>query len=224
MKKLCEKSLIEHIDSAAQYDLSNKKIFGSAYFVYQNGVGLEKCFGTRSLDPLTPVTSTSVFRLASMTKPITAVATLILVERGLLSLDDSIDRFLPEFKNVKIIDLSGNVSTPKKIPTVRSILTHSSGIASEPEKLKNMVAEDKKTLESAISFYLKTGLDFEPDSMQKYSGTGAFDVLTKIIELVTKTDFLEFLKKEIFDPCGMRDTTFIPNDEQRSRMVEMHFI
>ena len=127
-----------------------------------------------------------------------------------------------DYKNIKIVDIEGNVSVPKKIPTVKTILTHSSGIGSYQEKMKNMTAQDKRTLDSSVGFYLNLGLDFEPDSIQKYSGVAAFDVLTKIVEIVSKTDFLEFLKKEIFEPCGMCDTTFIPSQEQWERMIEMH--
>lgn len=214
--------LAENIDSVAQYDISNRKVFGSAYFVYHNGETIERCYGTHAPDSDVPVTSDTAFRLASMTKPITTVAAMILVERGLFSLEDPIDLFLPEFQNMKIIDASGNVSAPQKKPTVKSILTHSSGIGSDPEKMKNITAQDQRTLQSAVSYYAKAGLDFEPDSMQKYSGIGAFDVLTRIIEVVSETDFLQFLNKEIFDPCGMRDTTFIPSREQRMRMIEMH--
>ena len=74
--------LFENIDSIAQYDISNNKVFGSAYYVYCNGKTIEICYGTASLTLNTPITNASIFRLASMTKPITAVATLILVERG----------------------------------------------------------------------------------------------------------------------------------------------
>lgn len=222
MNSFCSSALVKNIDEVAQYDILNKKIFGSAYFVYHKGNGIERCYGTTSPYSDTPVTNTTVFRLASMTKPITTVATMILVERGLISLEDTVDRFLPEFKNIKIVDIEGNVSVPKKIPTVKTILTHSSGIGSYQEKMKNMTAQDKRTLDSSVGFYLNLGLDFEPDSIQKYSGVAAFDVLTKIVEIVSKTDFLEFLKKEIFEPCGMGDTTFIPSQEQWERMIEMH--
>ena len=222
MGRLSYHSLSENIDSVAQYDISNKKVFGCAYFVYHDGNTIEKCYGTVSPDSHIPVTNTTVFRLASMTKPITTVAAMILVERGLLSLDDTVDKFLPEFKNIKIVDIEGNVSVPKKMPTVKNILTHSSGIGSYMEKMKLMNDDDKATLDSAIEFYLRLGLDFEPGSMQKYSGIAAFDVLTKIIELVSKTDFLQFLNKEIFEPCGMCDTTFIPSMQQRERIIEMH--
>ena len=77
-------------------------------------------------------------------------------------------------------------------------------------------------MDSSIAFYIKQGLDFEPGSKQQYSPTGAFDVLTKIIEIVSGMDYLSFLKKEIFEPCGMVDTTFEPTPEQQERLVAMH--
>ena len=222
MDQLYKKCLNENIDSIAQYDISNQKTFGSAYFVYQNGDTIEKCYGTQSPNSNVPITNSTLFRLASMTKPITTVAAMILVERGLMSLDDTIDRFLPEFKDIKIIDAVGNSSVPQKLPTIKSILTHSSGIGSDPTKCSRITADDQKTLDSAISHYLKSGLDFEPGSMQAYSGTGAFDVLTKIIETVTDTDYLDFLTEEIFKPCEMYNTTFVPTCHQWERMVQMH--
>lgn len=222
MKKLDFKKLSDNIDSIARYDLSNNKIFGSAYAIYQDGVLFEKCYGSASLHPSETITNTSVFRLASMTKPISAVAALILVERGLLSLDDGIDRFLPKFKDIKITDPEGNSVIPKSIPTIRNILTHTSGIGSFVEKIIHIVADDRKTIDSTLAFYLKSGLDFEPGSMQKYSGSGAFDVLTKIIEIVSGTDYLSFLKREIFTKCDMPDTTFVPSTEQWNRMVATH--
>ena len=222
IKRLDINVLSKNIDEIAQYDIANNKVFGSAYFVYQDGVELEKCYGTASLRLDTAITNTSVFRLASMTKPITTVATLLLAERGLLSLDDSIDKYLPQFAKIDIMDALYNKTAPQNLPTIRNILTHTSGIGSDPDKLKTMTANDKKTLDASIAYYLKNGLDFEPGTKQWYSGTGAFDVLTKIIEIVSGTDYATFLQKEIFEPCGMRDTAFIPNLDQEQRLVDMH--
>ena len=214
--------IIENIDKISKFDFDNHKVFGCNYFVYHNGNSVEKCYGTISLNSDTPVTNTTAFRLASMSKPITAVATLILVEKGLLALDDGIDKFLPNFQNIKIVDEEGNQTAPKKLPTIRNILTHTSGIGSCAKKLTKMTQADKTTIDASIAFYLKNGLDFEPDSKQEYSGTGAFDVLTKIIEIVSGEDYLEFLKREIFAPCNMKDTTFILSTEQKHRLVDMH--
>lgn len=222
IKRLDMISLSQNIDEIAQYDLSNNKVFGAAYYVYQDGEEFEKCYGTTSLNSDTPITNSTIFRLASMTKPITTVAALILVERGMLSLDDTVDMYIPEFRYIKIIDSAGNESVPEKLPTVRNILNHTSGIASEPNKLQSMTASDKRTLDASIAFYIKNGLDFEPGSQQCYSGYSSFDVLTKIIEIASATEISYFIQKEIFEPCGMLDTTFMPTSEQQERMVDMH--
>jgi CubicO group peptidase (beta-lactamase class C family) len=214
--------LTKNIDDIAQYDFDNNKVFGSAYYVYDNGEITEKCYGNMSLNSDMPITNTTLFRLASMTKPITAVAALVAMEKGLLSLDDTVDKFIPEFKQIQIKDASGKVSGLKKQPTILNILTHTSGIGSDAQKLSAMTSADQATLNSAIAFYLGSGLDFEPGTKQAYSATGAFDVLVKIIETATGEDYLQFLQKNIFEPCNMKDTTFLPTDEQWGRIVDMH--
>lgn len=215
-------TLTKNIDEIAKYDFDNNKVFGSAYYVYDNGETLEKCYGNISLNSDMPITNTTLFRLASMTKPITAVATLVAMEKGFLSLDDTVDKYIPAFKQIQIKDASGKVSGLKKQPTILNILTHTSGIGSDSQKLAAMTGADQATLDSAITFYIGSGLDFEPGTKQAYSATGAFDVLVKIIETATGEDYLQFLQKNIFEPCNMKDTTFIPSDEQWGRLVDMH--
>ena len=215
-------TLTKNIDEIAKYDFDNNKVFGSAYYVYDNGKTLEKCYGNTSLNSDMPITNTTLFRLASMTKPITAVATLVAMEKGFLSLDDTVDKYIPAFKQIQIKDASGKVSGLKKQPTILNILTHTSGIGSDSQKLAAMTGADQATLDSAITFYIGSGLDFEPGTKQAYSATGAFDVLVKIIETATGEDYLQFLQKNIFEPCNMKDTTFIPSDEQWDRLVDMH--
>lgn len=223
MKKLDFRVLSLNIEGAAQYDFLKNKLFGSAYCVYQDGSTVfKKCFGTVSLNGNAPVTEDTLFRLASMTKPITAFATLMLVDRGLLSLDDTADEFLPDFKSVTVNGRSGECFKPHRMPTVRNILSHTSGIAGNCDRLADMTAEDKATLDSSIRYYIKTGLDYDPGTAQMYSGTGSFDVLVKIIEAVTKTDYPSFLKKEIFEPCKMTSTVFSPSAEQAQRIIKMH--
>ncbi len=217
-----------NIEKTAQYDFDNYKVFGSAYCVIQGDKEIYKnCFGTMSDDSSEPVTENTMFRLASMTKPVTAVATLILVERGLLSLSDKVSEFLPEFKNIHITKITDtnelvDVGKAKNEITICNLLTHTSGIGSEALKEAKMTDEDRKSLDATVEFYSRMGLDFEPGTKQQYSGMGAFDVLVKIIEKVTKTDYQEFLTREIFEPCGMLNTTFIPTQQQCKKMIAMH--
>ena len=229
MYKLNKELLKINIDKAAQYDFDNQKVFGSAYCVIQeNAVVYEQCYGITSLDTQDPVTKNTIFRLASMTKPITAVATLILVERGLLSLSDNVADYLPDFKDIHITELTKtneliDLGKAKNNITILHLLTHSSGIGSiAMSKSRIMTDEDKKSVDNTVRFFAKIGLDYEPGTKQYYSGIAAFDVLVKIIEQVTKTDYLDFLQQEIFEPCDMVDTTFVPTQEQWGRIIAMH--
>ena len=106
MKKLDKKILRKNIEKAAMYDLEENNIFGTAYAVYQDGEELFKgCFGVTSPDG-EDVREDTIFRLASMTKPITAVAALILIERGLISLDDPVTKYIPEFEGIHITEVN----------------------------------------------------------------------------------------------------------------------
>lgn len=228
MKKINKDLLKENIEKSALYDFENNKVFGSAYCVIQGeDVVYKKCFGTVSVDNTEPVTENTIYRLASMTKPVTAVAALILVERGLLSLSDKVGDILPEFKDVHITQItqSGALTDSGKAQneiTVCNLLTHTSGIGSELLKESEITAEERMSLDASVGFYSRIGLDFEPGTKQQYSAIGAFNVLAKIIEKVTETDYSEFLKQEIFEPCGILNTTFVPTREQWGQIIAMH--
>ena len=229
MQTLNKQLLKTNIDRAAQYDFDNQKVFGSAYCVMQEGeVVCEKCYGSTSLHSREPVTNKTIFRLASMTKPITAIAALILVDRGLLSLSDKVVDYLPEFKDIHVTELTKegeliDLGKAQNDITILHLLTHSSGIGSiAMSKSARMTDADKESVESTVRFFAKIGLDYEPGTKQYYSGIAAFDVLVKIITQITKTDYQAFLQQEIFDPCDMVDTTFIPSREQWDRIISMH--
>lgn len=227
MSKLNITLLKNNIEKAVRYDFENNKVFGSAYCVIQgNDVVYKKCFGTVSADSTQPVTENTIFRMASMTKPITAAAILILVEREILSLDDKVSDFLPEFKDIHITQITHNGLTDlgkaQNEITVCNLLTHTSGIGTDPLKEQKMTYNDKKSIDSAVEFFAKTGLDFEAGTKQQYSPFAAFDVLAKIIEKVSETDYHDFLTQEIFEPCGMVNTTFTPTREQWNAMIAMH--
>ena len=227
MKELNAEILNQKIEEIARWDFEQKKVFGSAYWVCQNGkVVCEKYFGETGIESGVPVTEKTIFRLASMTKPVTAVAALILIDRGLITLSDPVSKFLPEWNNVPIIDLKDGKQTvlglPQKPPTVMNLLTHTSGIGSNDEKRFAIPEKDLETVDSTLEYLRKNGLDFEPGEKASYSAYGAFDVMVKIIETVTGESFHTFLKREIFDPCHMSDTAFIPTEEQKARIIKMH--
>lgn len=227
MQMLDKNKLKKGIEEIAMYDLESNKVFGSGYLVMQRGeVAYKGYFGYASADKR-ELGDRTMFRLASMTKPFTAIAALILVERGLLSLEDRVSEFIPAYKDAvitktedgKLIAL-GKIQTPI---TVRHLLTHTSGIgSSDLEKAKLLTARDRITATSLSARYASFGVDFEPDSRQCYSGVAAFAALGVIIERLSGKSLQEFYTEEIFKPCGMQDTTFIPSQEQWSRLMAMH--
>lgn len=221
-----DKALLEkNIEAIAAYDLENNKVSGAVYCVMQQGeVAFKKCFGYTSPDKAEPMTEKSLFRLASMTKPITAVAMLILVDRGLVSLNDPVSVYLPAFADIAVTTLDENgkivsVKKPQTLPTVADLLSHSSGIE---DRYGYMTAAEKQAVDDTVRFLVNIGLEYEPESRQQYSGFGAFDIAVAIIEKVSSVDYLTFLNREVFAPCGMVDTTFTPTAEQWSRVVAMH--
>ena len=184
----------------------------------------KECYGEAVLNG-TSVSDDTLYRLASMTKPITAVTTMILVERGLLSLDDTVDRFYPSFSAMCVKNAEGGLYKAKEKITVENILTHTSGIGSGAvwnDTVKRMTAENIESVDAFVDFLSKQPLSFSPNSKQEYSGIGAFSVLTGMIQKITDMPYGDFLKKEIFEPCNMQNTTFEPTEQQWKRLIYMH--
>jgi len=212
-------------------DIKNGIISGSAALIRQNGkVVYKQCFGTTVPGGDIPVTEDTIFRLASMTKPITAAAALLLIARGQLKLHDPVENYLPSYSQMHLaaLDADGNLTDAGPAQTkvtVFHLLTHTSGIGTIEAGAKQhslMTEKDNRTLKNAVDYFSRQGLAFEPFSAQAYSGLAAFDVLARIIEVITGKDYNDFLAQEIFEPCGMKDTTFQPSDDQLKRMITMH--
>lgn len=225
MSKLVEPVLIKNITNTVAKDLDASNIGGASVFVAQAGKTLIKeHFGLTSPQG-DPVSDNTLFRLASMTKPITAVATRILVDRGLLSLEDTIDRFYPSFSSMVVYNEGNSVLPSCNKITIRNILTHSSGIGSGrvwTNALTSITNKDIESVDSFVDFLSRQPLSFEPGTKQEYSGIGAFSVLTGIIQQITGMEYEEFLKQELFQPLEMIDTTFEPNESQWKRLISMH--
>ena len=218
----CEK-LRENIEKRMAKDLAECNVNGASVLVMQNGKTVYRnIFGLASND--------SLYRMASMTKPVTAVAVMTLYDKKLLSIEDPVEKYLPEFSDLCIVEADDNnhiikSSYVKNIPTIKHLLTHTSGILagrSGAVYLEKMTPEDDRTLSSAVKFYSECGLDFEPFSKQEYSATAAFDVLAKIVETVSGQDYNEYLQQYIFRPLNMKDTTFVPSQDQWNRIIPMH--
>ena len=229
MIKLDKSIVREKIEKRINDDIASGRVGGAQVIVKQDGeVIYENCFGMsdegRALAP------DSMFRLASMTKPITGVAIMKQVSKGLVSLDDPLDKFIPAYGEMEIggVDADGNITIKGKAEgkiKILHLMTHTSGVACGElggklgSKLKK---EDFTDLKSITDAYANLPISFEPYTAQAYSGTIGFDLLARVVELTSGMAYNEFVKKEIFEPLEMVDTTFTPSPEQWDRMVRMH--
>jgi CubicO group peptidase (beta-lactamase class C family) len=176
--------------------------------------------GKLNLEKDTPMPKDALFRIASMTKPVTAIGIMILVDEGKLSIEDKVEKHLPEFRGQMLAVRDGSTITLKKPSrpiTVRDLLTHTSGLPGAlPEGLADLYAKRKHTLAEAVMAFSQRPLDFEPGTKWAYCNPG-IDTLGRIIEVVSGQGYEEFLNKRIFQPLGMTDTTFYPTEAQLAR-------
>lgn len=182
----------------------------------------------------------AIFQLASMTKPIIAAAILILIEEGKLHENDPVSRYLPEFRDMQVAVMDvGEENEPEgavhpalpnyhTVPahreiTIHDLLTHSSGFGHGiiGSALLTMPKPDNR-LADVIPLWSQVPLDFQPGTQTGYSGLAAFDLLGRIIEIVSDLSLDKYLEQFMFAPLGMKDMTFVPNDEQRQRLVSMY--
>ncbi len=153
----------------------------------------------------------TIFWIASMTKPITATAIMMLQEEGLLSVDDPVAKYLPEFSELK--DADGNDATV----TLKQCLSHTSGL-SDVSGEESEGVEDLKALMPLIA---AKPLRFTPGSKWEYN-QASINTAARVVEVVAKKSFPEFLEDRLFGPLGMTDTTFYLSEEQAGRLANSY--
>jgi CubicO group peptidase (beta-lactamase class C family) len=160
--------------------------------------------GKADLEHDTPMETDSIFRIMSMTKPITATAVMILAEEGKLSIDDPVEKYIPAFAHANLKD-----GAPVRGLTIRHLLTHTSGLGGE------QLCE--KTLEATAEMLATRPFDFQPGERWQYGPS--VNVCGRIVEVVSGQPFEDFLAERIIQPLGMKDTTFYPTPEQCRRVA-----
>ena len=186
--------------------------------------------GLADVEAGTKMTRDTVFRLASMTKPLTAAAVMILSDRGLLSIDDPVDKYLPFLAPFRVIvrDDDGHITgtePARRCVTIRDLLTHSSGLGQETplwDEAAQALPEEEWTLSGIVSGTRTVPLDFQPGTKTGYSAIAGMNVLARIVEVVSGMGFYAFLSTEILNPLGMGDTTYAVNDHQWRRMAKTY--
>jgi CubicO group peptidase (beta-lactamase class C family) len=178
--------------------------------------------GYQDLDAKKPMKADSLFRIASMTKPITAVGIMILVDEGKLAIDDPVEKYLPEFHGqpLAVRGKSGvTLQKPSRPITLRDLLTHTSGMPGGlPQRPAGLYEKRDVSLADAVRQFAKEPLQFEPGTKWQYCNIG-IDTLGRIIEVASGQSYEAFLQKRIFGPLGMVDTCFYPSPAQAERIA-----
>lgn len=170
-----------------------------------------------------PMQPDTLFWIASQSKPITATALMMLVDEKKVRLDDPVEKYLPEFKEAWVAVERDRrhmlLERPKQKVTVRHILSHTSGLPFQ-SAIEHPTL-DGLPLRVAAGSYAMTPLQWEPGTRYQYSNAG-INTTGRIIEVVAGMPYEEFLDRRIFQPLGMKDTTFRPSSEQVARLAKSY--
>lgn len=202
--------------------------------------------GYNDVEKKQPMPRDAIFRLASTSKPITAVAVMMLVEDGKVRLNDPVWQFIPEFKSATVAVPKGGVAppagggrgrgrggpppevdlVPSRPITVRDLLTHTSGLMTGGPGQQTAGAAAQRRPDDTLATYIPrlgaVALDYPPGTLWRYSGLAGFDVLSRIVEVASGMPFDRFLQQRLFDPLGMKDSGFAITPAKAARMAILY--
>ena len=201
--------MLPGVDAAMREMVAKNEIAGAVTIVatkdkllHLGSTGMADVAAKRAMTP------DRLFWIASMTKPVTGAAVLMLQDEGKLSVTDPVSKYLPEFASLK---------TPSGKPAnlmIAQLLTHTSGLG----EAGGDGVKKARTLGDLVPLWLAAPMQYEPGTKWKYTQSG-INAAARIVEVVSSMTFDAFLQKRIFDPLGMKDTTFYPTDAQRTRLA-----
>ena len=207
--------------SSMQALIDNEKIAGASIIVARKGkIVLSETFGMMDKKAKKPMQPDTIFRIYSMSKPITSVAAMMLYEQGKLKLDDPISKYIPEFKGLKVYSESGKYGNQLRQMSVRDLLRHTSGLtygyfgntAVDKMYMTRGVLKRKSSLQDMINKLSRIPLLYQPGTKWHYSVST--DVLGYLVQKVSGQSLDEFFRQNIFEPLDMKDTAFyVPNEK-----------
>jgi CubicO group peptidase (beta-lactamase class C family) len=240
---------LTRIHEAVQRHIDAKSLAGAVTMIVRNGrIAHFESHGLIDIDANRPMPKDGIFRLASTSKPVTAVAVMMMLEEGKLRLNDPVSRFIPEFKSMKVAVAKPGSEAAAPAPggrggrggppvdvdlvpasreiTVRDLLTHGSGLMSGGLGQRASTSVGQRAPEDTLATYIPrlggAALDFQPGTLWRYSGLAGFDILSRIVEITSGQTFDRFLKQRLFDPLGMKDTGFALLPDRAARIVPLY--
>ena len=226
---------LDRIRTWMQGYIDEGKLTGATTLVARHGeVVFSESTGYADLEKKNPLREDSILRFYSMSKPITAVAVMMLYEQGLFQLDDPLDAFIPAFKDMQVYVSGTNndmITEPATEPiTLHHLLTHTSGLTYGglnegpiPDLyVKNQVEFDPHngSLADVVDRLSTMPLEFQPGSRWNYSVS--LDVVGRLVEVLSGQALDTFMKEQIFDPLGMTDTAFAVPESKRDRFAALY--
>ena len=228
---------MERIGITIQRAIDDGRIAGAVSLVARHGnIAYFKAFGMADRDAKKPMRTDSIFRICSMTKPITSVAVMMLYEEGLFMLNEPVSDFIPEFKNMKVLDPPfpqdktsppGALIDAKRPITIFNLLTHTSGLtypwsprlgkAYQDASIGTGLLQQEGTIGDGVKRLASIPLLFQPGDAWEYSL--ADDVLGYLVEVVSGMPLDKYLEERIFIPLGMKDTAFFLPQEKVPRLA-----
>lgn len=221
--KVAELRMQQYIDSG--------KLAGISTVVLKNGITIQRAnFGFKDIDNQKPVTDSTIFRIFSMTKPITTVALMMLYDEGKFKLDDPVSMYIPEFGQTMVHQFDGTSHTfvPQEPQmTIRHLLTHTSGLSYgwENTYVDSLLRASNASgwdgvLADKIKILAGIPLNFQPGSQYKYGLS--IDVAGYIVEVLSGVPLDEYFQSKIFDPLKMDDTGFYVPEEDHDRLTVVY--
>jgi CubicO group peptidase (beta-lactamase class C family) len=222
---------LQRIHEAMQRHIDDGEIAGVVTLVSKNGkIIYYEAHGMANIAAKKPMQKDYIFNMASASKPITATAILMLMEEGRIRFTDPVSKYVPEFKGEKVRLFSpgpvGRGGVPTQVPTgevvpvshditIVDLLTHTSGLMSVGAANVDKSAPDPEelvpsNLKDFVPRFAAPPLDFQPGTKWAYSNWAGYDVLGRIVEVVSGKTFDQFLKERVFEPLGMKDTWYAP--------------
>ena len=233
---------LDRITAMTQKYVDEGKLAGVITMVARDGKLVHfEAVGNKGADDPRPLEKDDLFRIYSMTKPITATAAMQLYEQGKFHMNDPVHKFIPEFKDLKVLNENGEQVPVKNHMTMQQLLSHTTGLSYGFDPINDPVDKlyveaklwEHENLDALMQTVSKLPLKFEPGSAWHYSI--AVDVTGAVIERISGQSFDEYLEEHIFDPLSMDDTffqlpadkkaRFLPNhswDPQKNKLVEMN--
>ena len=220
---------LKRIDTVMQRYVDQRTLAGIVTLVARRGavVHFEK-FGYQDVETRKPMELDTIFRIYSMTKPITSVALMMLFEHGLVRLTDPVTKFIPEFSKLKVFVNEGKLADLEREITIHDLLMHTAGLSygdDEDSPVDGLYREADLfnggiTLEEMIRRIADLPLANQPGQVWRYSV--ATDVVGYLVEVISDMSLAEFFDEKIFRPLGMEDTAFSVPPDKMERFATLY--